>query len=211
VDERQEKLQWLKHALLETGLKASPFAEKAGVAPATLTKFLKTPDSITPPSDRIMKTLAEAHDLSGYGYDGQPPETGFKEEGSHPLSPSDVGEEEYERLKKLIGNIESSTSEGAENFHVIEGNGLENLHIKHGDIVYIDHNRLPKENDIVCLSLRDEENFTAKTIFRLYVPSGSVTACITATNDPTISNKVIFVDGINVKIYGVVEKIVRNL
>ena len=80
-----------------------------------------------------------------------------------------------------------------------------------GDIVFVDHNRTPKENDIVCLSLRDEENFTAKTIFRLYVPSGSVTACITATNDPSIQNKVIFVDGINVKIYGVVEKILRNL
>ena len=210
MDDRQEKLQWLKHALLETGLKASPFAEKAGVAPATLTKFLKTPDNITPPSDRIMKALAEAHDLTGYGYDGQTPDTGFNEEGSHPLSPSDVGQEEYERLKQLIGNSESDIP-GSENFHVIEGNGLENLHIKHGDIVFIDHNRLPKENDIVCLSLRDEENFTAKTIFRLYVPSGSVTACITATNDPTISNKVIFVDGINVKIYGVVEKIVRNL
>lgn len=196
MDDRQEKLQWLKHALLETGLKASPFAEKAGVAPATLTKFLKTPDNITPPSDRIMKALAEAHDLTGYGYDGQAPETGFNEEGSHPLSPSDVGQEEYDRLKQLIGNTESDTP-GSENFHVIEGNGLENLHIKHGDIV--------------CLSLRDEENFTAKTIFRLYVPSGSVTACITATNDPAISNKVIFVDGINVKIYGVVEKIVRNL
>lgn len=210
MDDRQEKLQWLKHALLETGLKASPFAEKAGVAPATLTKFLKTPDNITPPSNRIMKALAEAHDLTGYGYDGQAPETGFNEEGSHPLSPSDVGEEEYERLKQFIGNSENDTP-GSENFHVIEGNGLENLHIKHGDIVFIDHNRLPKENDIVCLSLRDEENFTAKTIFRLYVPSGSVTACITATNDPAISNKVIFVDGINVKIYGVVEKIVRNL
>ncbi len=210
MDDRQEKLQWLKHALLETGLKASPFAEKAGVAPATLTKFLKTPDNITPPSDRIMKALAEAHDLTGYGYDGQSPDTGFNEEGSHPLSPSDVGQEEYDRLKQLIGNSESDIP-GSENFHVIEGNGLENLHIKHGDIVFIDHNRLPKENDIVCLSLRDEENFTAKTIFRLYVPSGSVTACITATNDPAISNKVIFVDGINVKIYGVVEKIVRNL
>ena len=73
MDERQEKLQWLKQALLETGLKASPFAEKAGVAPATLTKFLKTPDAITPPSDRIMKTLAEAHDLCGYGYEGLTP------------------------------------------------------------------------------------------------------------------------------------------
>lgn len=205
MDERQEKLQWLKQALLETGLKASPFAEKAGVAPATLTKFLKTPDAITPPSDRIMKTLAEAHDLCGYGYEGLTQETGFSEEGSHPLSPSDVGEEEYNRLTMLTDNNEST------NYHVIEGNGLQNLHIKHGDIVFVDHNRLPKENDIVCLSLRDEENFTAKTIFRLYVPSGSVTACITATNDPSINNKVIFVDGINVKIYGVVEKIVRNL
>jgi len=205
VDDRQEKLEWLKHALIETGLKASPFAEKAGVAPATLTKFLKTPEIITPPSDRIMKTLAEAHDLTGYGYDGQSPDTGFNEEGSHPLSPSDVGDKEYEKLKQLISDPEG------ENFHVVEGNGLENLHIKHGDIVFVDHNRRPKENDIVCLSLRDEENFSAKTIFRLYVPSGSVTACITATNDPAINNKVIFVDGINVKIYGVVEKIIRNI
>ncbi len=205
MDERQEKLDWLKQALANTGLKASPFAEKAGVAPATLTKFLKTPDLVTPPSDRIMKTLAEAHDLSGFGYEGDNNLNGFQEEGSHPLSPADVGEEEYHRLTQLTNNPSSG------NFHVIEGNGLENLHIKHGDIVFVDHNRTPKENDIVCLSLRDEENFTAKTIFRLYVPSGSVTACITATNDPSIQNKVIFVDGINVKIYGVVEKILRNL
>ena len=205
MDERQEKLDWLKQALVNTGLKASPFAEKAGVAPATLTKFLKTPELITPPSDRIMKTLAEAHNLSGYGYEGDANPNGFNEEGSHPLSPLDVGEEEYERLTQLTYTCNSG------NFHVIEGNGLENLHIKHGDVVIVDHNRPPKENDIVCLSLRDEENFTAKTIFRLYVPSGSVTACITATNDPSIHNKVIFVDGINVKIYGVVEKVIRNL
>ena len=206
MDERQEKLDWLKQALENTNLKASPFAEKAGVAPATLTKFLKTPDLVTPPSDRIMKTLAEAHDLFGFGYEGDNNLNSFQEEGSHPLSPDDVGQEEYHRLTQLTNSPSSNRK-----FHVIEGNGLENLHIKHGDIVFVDHNRTPKENDIVCLSLRDEENFTAKTLFRLYVPSGSVTTCITATNDPTIQNKVIFIDGINAKIYGVVEKILRNL
>ena len=48
-----------------------------------------------------------------------PQETGFSEEGSHPLSPSDVGEEEYNRLTMLTDNNEST------NYHVIEGNGLQ--------------------------------------------------------------------------------------
>lgn len=197
---KEEKLQWLKNALKQTGLKPSPFAKRANVSPSTVLDFLNDPDKKNPPSDRIFQQLALHHNLPAL-FEGPetPIKNHFSEDGAQQLSPAHLGsEEEFHQIKKAYSN------DADKHFYVMKGRALENEDIKDGDILVVDYKRIPKTNDIVCISLRDEEKMTAQTIFRKYIEQPPVSLCITATSDETIEPNVLFSDGNRVKIYGVV-------
>jgi transcriptional regulator with XRE-family HTH domain len=203
--DKEEKRNWLLSALEQTGLKASPFAKKAGVSPSTVLDFLKNPDKKNPPSDRIFQILAQEHNLTPL-FDSPyiPVKNHFSEDGAQQLTP------EYLQSEKQFDQIKMAYSGDAEkHFYVMSGRALENEDIRDGDILVVDYKRSPKSNDIVCISLRDEEKMSAQTIFRKYIEKPPVTICITTTNDASIQPNVLFPDGNQVKIYGVVSMHIR--
>lgn len=204
--EKDEKLDWLRKALEQTGLKASPFATQAGVSPGTLLNFMKSPDAKNPPSDRIFQQLAQYHNLIPlYETIVTAPNNQFSEDGAHQLAPGHIGsDKEFKQIKTAL------SSDADKHFYVMRGRALENEDIRDGDILVVDFKRSPKNNDIVCISLRDEENIKAQTIFRKYIEHAPVSLCITATNDETIEPKVLFPDGNSAKIYGVVSMHLRK-
>lgn len=206
--EAQKKLEWIQNAMGLTNLKASPLAERAGISPGTLTKFIKDPEGITAPRDTTLNTIARAHGIPPFSGEEAPliaHSGGFDEDGAAQLTPKDLGgHEEFTKFKNIYNDVDENK------FWVMHGDALENIGIYNGTILVVDYARTPKEGDIVCLSLRDEQHKTAKTIFRKYIASAPVGVCAVATNNENIRPLIHFIDGINVKIYGVVSMSLRK-
>ena len=211
MNEAKKKLNWIKQAEEITGKSPSPLAKEAGLSSGTLTRFLKDPENAAPPRDSTLNTIARYWGLTEYsgpsiiGTEKKQP--GFHDSAAE-LAPKHVGSEErFKQIQLFSKNTDNSKS------WVMQGRGLENLGILEGDILIVDYDATPVAGDVLLLHLRDEENITAKTVFRQLMTLEPTAICVTSTNDNSIplNEKMIFVDGISARIYGVVSTVLRNL
>lgn len=209
--EIDKKFHWLIEVMKATDLKATPLAKAGGVSPSTLTRFLKDPENSRMPMDRTLDAIAIKLGLPTYTgialNDQAETMPGFQEDGATELTPTDLEEQEIAQNFSYLANRRNHLK-----FWAMKGRALENHGILDGDILVVDYNAEPKTGDVCLISLRDEERITAKSVFRILMTFKPAPICITSTNDQSIDieEKMILVDGIKARIYGVVSMSFRK-
>lgn len=183
---------WLKRALEMTGLKPTPFAQAAGVAPSTILRALD-PERTEILTVRTIERLCAAHELPpptsyGVGTNGQV--SGFAEPEARLIDVDDV-EELLQKDDLVPWELTSRT--------------LELAGYLAGDVVIVDTTAQPRPGDVVCAQVYNNRQGTAETVFRIYEPP----YLMTATVDPTVDRKPILIDGQNVAVMGTVVRLVR--
>lgn len=209
-EEIEKKLNWLKDVMEKTGLKATPLAQAGGISPSTLTRFIKAPNVSRIPRDATLDAMALRLKLPLYTGLNYQETQGFSEEGATPLTPDYVASDS--NLSQFIDvSCKSDNEVSLKNYWIMQGKALENAGILDGDILEVDYHAEPQIKDIVCISLRDEENFSGKTVFRMLATQHPVPAAIMATNEKDVPSDqlVTFIDGVNARVYGVVSKTFR--
>lgn len=212
-DEVAKKLTWLTSLMEALDLKPTPFAKMAGVSPSTITRFLKDPSIRSVPRDNTLDAIAMNLGIPSYtGRTTNEEKThGFHEKEAKHLEPLDIANNKH--INELFtAKVDVNDDKALEKYWIMNGNLLENIGIIDGDILEVDYQATPQINDIVCISLRDEENIEGKTVFRKLVVQHPVPAAIMATNDKNVPSDqlVTFIDGVNARVYGVVSMVFRK-
>lgn len=177
---------WLRQVLEARGWSASDLAQASGVSKSTVSRALHD-DNFAPTTT----TLAKISTAAGVPppHFGSGPLIGFAEEDLRAIEPpAEPGE--------LTPN---------EFWREVRGLGLAALGILPGDVVRIDMARAPAAGDVVCAQSYDIERGTARTILRLFDPPFLLTRAL----DPAAHAKPHLVDGVQVKIMGVVTRLER--
>ncbi|MCQ8186053.1 LexA family protein [Parvularcula maris] len=143
---RQQQLEFVHHALKQTGLKPSQFANKAGVEPSTVTGFLAGRSNLL--REATLEKLAQAAGIE------LPEEKGFAEPETTPFEGKIAAVE-----TDGVGDVFALVL----NTELMELEGLEP-----GDILFFDRAVTAKAGQIVCAQLYDHRTGTAETAVRLY-------------------------------------------
>lgn len=211
-DEVAKKLEWLTSLMEAMDLKPSPFAKLAGVSPSTITRFIKDPSKRSVPRDNTLDAIAMNLRIPSYtGRVVNEELKGFHEGEAKPLSPTIIADNEHiAELLSTKANIHDEQE--LEKYWVMNDNLLENSGILDGDILEVDYQAIPQVNDIVCISLRDEENITGKTVFRKLIKLHPAPVAIMTTNQKVTPTEdlVTIIDGISAQVYGVVSTVLRK-
>jgi DNA-binding phage protein len=179
---------WLEGVMRVTGLKATPLAKVAGIAPSTLLRALD-PDNPTTLERRTVRKISSSTGVSAPGANGAL--TGFEEAeltaytAGPDAEPDDLPPNQYRR----ICNTRALTLAG----------------FLPGDVLTLDMSLKPEAGDAVDAQVYAINRATAETIFRLYDPP----YLITRTTDETIHAKPLLVDSERVRIAAVVHKMER--
>ena len=180
---------------------ASKLAKNAGKADTTLTRFLNNPDKASPPKTSTLNEIAKYNNLEPYEAEVN---QGLSESENPMLSPDEAIHSED--INQEIHQINNDN-------HLIgyrqKGRSLELDAIVDGDYLLVDANETPKDGDIILVQLRDEQNMTSETTFRIFSGAGEIKAAITATADQTLK-RLIVLDGINAVCRGVVKYVIRK-
>lgn len=150
-------------------------AKDLGIAPSTLTRLLKGPESAT--ATLHARTLRKLQDYSGiaplFGGDpSAPPAFRGLAEDAVPFDAKSADPAVSAALKALIG-----TRKAADPW-TIRTRALERIGFLPGDIVIVDLGRRPEAGDAVCAQVYDWRRVAAETVMRLYEPPYLVAASL---------------------------------
>ena len=175
---------WLRLAIEKSGLKPTPFAHKANIAPSTIIRALEA----GVPLHMSTRTIEKICNEFGVPLPGQVTAinrpNGFRDEAV-PLDPD--GEDDPEGPGVTQGDWEIATR------------ALDLAGLLPGDKVRADSTVRPRADDIVCVQILNARG-GADTVFRLYDPP----YVVTRTSDPAAHRKPLPVDDDHVSIWGVV-------
>jgi transcriptional regulator with XRE-family HTH domain len=181
-DLRLVQKEWVERVMAARGWNAGEWAEKAGLSPSTVSRFLNSQDHKFLLTYKTLSKLAGAAKVAmptaGSDMDG----TGF---GEPELQPLITGEEP---------NATRST-------WLIKGNAMQFSGFLAGDSIEFDHAIMPQIDDIVLAQVYDNSRGTAETVMRVYAPPYLLAAASHPSAYPPL-----YVDGNNVKIVGVMVK-----
>ncbi len=170
MDERERKAVWLKMVLTNTGESASSLAKKSGFSDTTLTRFLKDPHTAkSAPKASTLNVIAETFNLAPF--ENNPSE---KPERAIPRTIDDVPNAEKDTFLNILNNNKNLS------LYQQQGRSLEMAGIHDGDYLFVDPSALPKNGDVICVSLRDETEQNAQTCFRIFYKSGHMAAALKA-------------------------------
>jgi hypothetical protein len=167
--------EYVRLVVERTGKAPTRVAKDLGIAPSTLTRLLKGPDSAT--ATLHARTLRKLQDYSGIppllGGDPSAPPTyrGFGEDAV-PFDAKSADPAVSAALKALIG-----TRKAADPW-TIRTRALERIGFLPGDIVIVDLGRRPEAGDAVCAQVYDWRRAAAETVMRLYEPPYLVAASL---------------------------------
>jgi hypothetical protein len=167
--------EYVRLVVERTGKPPTRIAKDLEIAPSTLTRLLKEPDSST--ATLHARTLRKLQDYSGiaplFGGDpaAQAAVRGFREDAV----PFDAGGADpalSAALKALIGGRKAADP------WTIRTRALERIGFMPGDVVIVDLGRKPESGDAVCAQVYDWRRGTAETVMRLYEPPYLVAASL---------------------------------
>jgi Cro/C1-type HTH DNA-binding domain len=187
--------EWLKQVMALTGLKATPLAQKVGLAPSTLLRVLaeETASLERRSIDRIVNVLGVAPPAI-YGATGATPVAR--------QSPALAGfaEELHQAVEPPLG---LSPTEAV---WTIKGHGLNLAGLLPGDVITADSATAPADRDIVVVHLIDEHSGSSRAVLRIFEPP----FVVTETTDASARRRPQLVDNRTVAIWGTMTKMRRN-
>jgi len=184
---------WLQDVMRATGLKPTPLAKGAGLAPSTLLRAL----------DPALGASLERRSIDKivHKYGVAPPAL-YGEAG--PGRPAGLAEPELERYEAPPGASDGPLKD-TEGEWTIRNRALELVGYLPGDRVRADSAIKARPRDVVVAQILDQARGTAETVLRLYDPP----YLVTETADPACKRKPLPVDDQSVAIWGVVVRSTR--
>lgn len=182
--------EWLEEVIRATGLKATPLAKGAGLAPSTLLRALDPDNPGTLERRTIDKLIAT--------YKVAPPRIYASAEARQPVP--DEPELQISQLPPASDHL--TATQGA---WTIQTRALELAGYLPGDDVVADSAVAPRSRDVVVAQIIDHAAGSARTVLRVYDPP----YLMTETADPEARRKPLLVDGDRVSIWGVVVRSAR--
>lgn len=181
---------WLREVMQITGLKATPLAQKAGLAPSTIIRALD-PNGPGYMSTRSIEKIVETF--------GVPPP------GAALARPRGFAESEVEQLSDApsFADPRPTPDRGVWRIH---SRALDLSGYVPGDLVLADATVEPQPFDVVCAQVYNFERGSAETVLRLYDPP----YLVTHSSDPACYRKPLLVDNERVVIWGTVIRTVRE-
>lgn len=195
TDDAQHIRTWLERVMKQTGLKPTPFAKEAGLAPSTVLRALET-DNPTALEHRSISKIVAKFGVSGpyaEALGGAPGPAGFAEPellyiddpspsfAGRPLAPNEFVRHNNTRALELAG-------------------------IMPGDRLLFNMAVMPGDGDIVAANVYNFQRGDAETVLRLYEPP----YLMPRTMDSSVSAKPMLVDNERVKIMAVMTDLWRS-
>ena len=169
-----ETKEWLQHVAAQTGLSFQQIAERAAIAPTTITRFMADRCGQRTMTSRTLEKIGSAVQIAPYQYRSTPFGT-FAESEAVAFDPLDAADDEMTAVVALMLDGRPNRSEW-----VLRTDAISSAGYLRGDTVIVDGGARPRDNDIVCAQVYDWQQNRTETIFRLYqkpwlvVHSGSV-------------------------------------
>lgn len=189
---------WLQRVIAESGLKPTPFAREAGLAPSTLLRALDPHY----PGSLEMRSIYKIVDRFKVPLPG-----GLETDQPAGQRPNAFHEPElvrYDAGPDTFADIEATAT--TQGIWEIRTRALEMVGYFPGDLVLADAATPPRPRDIVVAQMVDHTRDTAETVIRLYDPP----YLMTETADPSSRRKPVLVDNDRVAIWGVVVRSLRK-
>ncbi len=195
MDAGEDQHKFIETVLTKTGWSQTDLANRAGLDPSTLSRFLtKGRDGHA----LRASTIARIAKASGVRFGKDPTIQGLSDREAEPFE-FDSFDSRTAAIKVLCGsdqNIDAWT---------LNSRALENIGYKPGDVLLVSLNETPHTGDIVCAQIYDWSKDQAETIFRLYQPP----ALLSASNDMSLLTPYVLGDSA-VIIKGVVMHALRS-
>lgn len=182
--------EWLENVIAKSGLKPTPFARGAGLAPSTILRNLEGEGSL---DLRTINKIIKHYDVQG------PPIY-----GEAPSKAPDFSEAELASYTSEVPTwwkVELAPKQG---IWQVNTRSLELAGVLPSDVIIVDSGTTPKAGDIVVA--RVLTGASAETVLRLYDPP----YLLTDTADPRSKRKPELVDNVRVSILGVQIKLFRE-
>jgi hypothetical protein len=196
--------QWLRAVIEETGIKATPLANLAGIAVSTLTRFLDEADDDPHTLHPVtIEKVAKATGIATPSSASTPRRfvRGLRDDGvrfdarEHAEGPAI--EAALKALKAGRNNVDGWT---------LKTRSLEAAGYFPGDVVLVDIGRAPQPGDIVAAQVYDHSGQAKETAFRFYEPP----SLVALSYDPSF-RKPMMLDPDKVVVMGVVTNLIRNV
>lgn len=187
---------WVRDVIRQTGIKATPLAKAAGLAPSTLLRTLdpENPGYLDAASiGKIVKKF------------GMPPPDLFGGASSRTGAPSGFPEPELRELDAPAQSFAGVSLTPNQFVRAVATRALELAGYLPGDLVLIDMALAPGADDVVIAQVYNLERGTAETVLRAYDPP----YLVVRTADPRCRAKPLLADGTQVKIMGTVVRALR--
>ncbi len=190
---------WLQGVLAKTGLKATPLAKAAGLAPSTVLRALD-PDTN---STLDTRTIAKIVDKFGIA----PPPLILRGERAGTNQGLGFAAPELEALLAPDNfHFAGKALTPTQGLWTVRTRAIELAGYVPGDDLLADSAVGPRARDAVVVQILDQRVGTAETVLRVYDPP----YVITETADPTARAKPLLVDNDRVAIWGVVVAAMRK-
>jgi transcriptional regulator with XRE-family HTH domain len=190
-----EQHSFIENVLSKTGWSQTDLANRAGLDPSTLSRFLtkgRDGHALRP------STIQRISSVSGVAFGNAAPLQSMTEKEAEPyvFSRDDGRSAAVNALAKTRSNVDAWT---------LNSRALENAGYRPGDVLLVGLNETPLAGDVVCAQIFDWTKDQAETIFRIFQPP----ALIGASNDASLLKPYLLGDS-SVVIKGVVLHTLRS-
>ncbi len=192
----QDQHAFIEKVLSKTGWTQTDLANRAGIDPSTLSRFLTKGRDGHALRAHTIQRIANASGLVP-GKVQLPPTAGFSEDEAMPyiFATEDARTLAIRTLCSERPNIDAWT---------LKSNALDGLGYRSGDVLLVSLNETPHAGDIVCAQIYDWTKSKAETVFRLFQPP----VLLAATSDTALLKPHLITDN-NVVVKGVVLHMLR--
>ncbi len=191
----EDQLKFIESVLEKTGWSQTDLANRAGLDPSTLSRFLTKGRN---GHALRMTTIKRISNASGLPFGDVVPLQGMSEREAEPYAVA--AETEIARAVEIL-----SGHGGTIDAWILNSAALENAGYRRGDVLLVGLGEIPLAGDVVCAQIYDWVKGQAETIFRLYQPP----ALVGASNDPSLLKPYLLGDNA-VVIKGVVMHTLRS-
>ncbi len=194
--DRQQQLDYIKSVLTATGWTRTDLAQRAGLDPSTLSRFISGHREDHVLREITITRIAQASGVAIVG--GSPVVEGFADGEAQLIDFTE---------NSIAANLVAALKAGSFTIDAwcLNSRALENVGYRQGDTLLVRLGENPIPGDVVCAQIYDWGGGKAETVFRIYQPP----ALIAATNEPSLMRPYLL-DSNAVSIKGVVVHSLRS-
>lgn len=200
TNSRETQLAWVRAVLAHLGVSATELARRAKLAPSTLQRPLNDPEWDKMLSGRSMAAIAEVAGLRPLEFPNRVRGLAEAEATKYDFNLSSDASDNFDRAVR-----EMCQGRNGRDAWLMRGYALELSGVMPGDVLIVDMNIQPAQDDIVCAQIYDWSGTKTETVFRLFDPPYLVTHSVRAAREKPLA-----VDNSTVVIKGVVSTVMRN-